>query len=73
MEMIGNKTGTDDDSNVLEGRGKVDSGWSWIFNDLILRSIFFRSFANVATFFNVAGTKLGFRTFAKVFDRKQQF
>ena len=43
------------------------------FSDLILRSIFFRSFANVATFFNVAGTKLGFRTFAKVFDRKQQF
>ena len=68
MEMIGNKTGTDDDLNVLERRGKVDSGWSWIFSDLILRSIFFRSFANVATFFNVAGTKLGFWTFAKVFD-----
>ena len=33
---------------------------------LILRSIFFRSFANVATFFNVAGKKLGFWTFAKV-------
>ena len=32
---------------------------------LILRSIFFRSFANVATFFNVAGTKLDFWTFAK--------
>ena len=32
---------------------------------LILRSIFFLSFANVATFFNVAGTKLGFWTFAK--------
>ena len=38
------------------------------FSDLIFRSIFFRSFANVATFFNVAGTKLGFWTFAKVFD-----
>ena len=62
--MIGYKTGADDDSNVLGRRGKVDGGVG-SFSDLILRSIFFRSFANVATFFNAAGTKLGFWTFAK--------
>ena len=51
--------------NVLGRRGKVDGGVG-SFDDLILRSIFFRSFTNVATFFNVAGIKLGFWTFAKV-------
>ena len=71
--IVGNdkiKTGADDDLNVLD---KVVEGRVEFFSDQILRSIFFLSFANVATFFNEAGTKLDFWTFAKDFDENGKF